>query len=183
MGEKKNDPPNRATDLDRARPADDPVAVPNPTDSGHDSGWRSGQPSADPHGSGFEPTPPRSLLQGVAYASTQPAGLAAAPAPAPASERIERVTADQVMAIVRRNNRVCPLPPQWQGLYELIGARAHGQAPPPPLTGPAWHRTSSLAKRMCLREHLEFAEAVGRLAEAREFLQFLPEEQWYHMGE
>jgi hypothetical protein len=92
------------------------------------------------------------------------------------------LTLQDAMVEARRNNRVCPKPERWKQLYEMLPQRTATQ-PTPPLLGVSWNATPSLSKRMCLREHLAWAEAKGALPELVAFLKDLPEEDWHHMGD
>lgn len=123
------------------------------------------------------------------YAKTVPGSLPA-PVPKPGQQTAagrQGASMTEVMTEVRRNNRLCPLPEPWQHLYDLLprkeaGARGASQ-PPAPLTGRAWASTPSLAKRMCLRDHIEWAQAHGALEAVYAFMKALPEDQWHHMGD
>jgi hypothetical protein len=55
--------------------------------------------------------------------------------------------------------------------------------PPAPPTGAAWNVTPSLTKRLCFREHIEWAERAGVLEDAMAFMQSMAEEEWLHMGD
>lgn len=128
------------------------------------------------------------------YADTVPltqAGIAAAPLPRPGGARLKLLprvlgtaaTVDAVLMLSRQNGRVCPMPLKWQEMFELLQARR--AAPPAPgpmpvLDPAAWVRTSDLAKRMCLRDHLEWAATHGCLDEVQRFLKGLREEEWHH---
>lgn len=99
---------------------------------------------------------------------------------------VSAFTAHDAMVEARRFNRVCPKPAQWQQLYDMLpGKVQQGRTwqPPAPITGPAWAATPAMAKRMCLRDHIEWAEHHGALDEVMRFLKALPEDQWHHMGE
>ena len=92
----------------------------------------------------------------------------------------------ELLQEARRSNRVCPQEAQWQQLYQMLLARSGkgaGAQPTPPLIGTAWQETPALAKRMCFRDHLEWAATRGCIDEVFGFLKRLPEEHWYHMGE
>jgi hypothetical protein len=94
------------------------------------------------------------------------------------------VTLSQVMTEARRNNRACPQPQAWQKLYEMLPGKrqvGRGWEPPPPLTGSAWAATQSLAKRMCLRDHIEWADKHGCLDAVYAYLRQLPEDDWHYM--
>jgi hypothetical protein len=95
-------------------------------------------------------------------------------------------TLDAAMLVARRNNRVCPRPERWQELFSLLPARKTlrgPQTPPPPPLGPAWAVTPPLTKRLCFREHVEWAERQGVLEALMGFMQTMPEDDWLHMGE
>jgi hypothetical protein len=140
----------------------------------------------------FAETAPASSIMPLAqgdprYAPTVPAALVNS-MPAQQWQRTAStgVAIDAVMVEARRNNRLCPKPAPWQRLYALLPNRPQehdGGQPPPPLAGRAWSSTPSLAKRMCLRDHIEWAETHGGLDAVYSFLKDLPEEQWHHMGD
>ena len=52
-----------------------------------------------------------------------------------------------------------------------------------PSPGADWNLTSSLAKRMVLRDHIEWAATSGLLGAFRDLLEELPEQAWHHMGQ
>jgi hypothetical protein len=149
--------------------------------------------AAAKHDARFADTAPASapmkLSARDAYAKTEPAplGKGGTGGPAPGLPRAAKILSiDEVMVEARRNNRVCPQPDVWQRLHDMLGATTtaiHGGPVQPPLTGAAWDRTPPLAKRMCFRDQLEWADAHGCLRPVMTFLQGLPEEHWYHMGE
>ena len=122
------------------------------------------------------------------YAATVPAALTGSPlAPAPRNSAASKgIDASEVMVEARRSNRLCPKPLAWKHLYEMLPGKTQGQdgwEPPPPVTGSAWSSTPSLAKRMRLRDHIDWAETHGCLDAVHAFLKELPEEHWFHMGE
>ena len=107
----------------------------------------------------------------------------------PTARRIEAqplFTLDGAMLVARRNNRVSPRPERWLELYAMLPARKtlRGVQPPPvPPTGAAWAITPPLTKRLCFREHIEWAERHGVLENVMHFIQTMPEQDWLHMGE
>ncbi|TFY96908.1 hypothetical protein [Ramlibacter rhizophilus] len=118
----------------------------------------------------------------AAFATTQPQGQL--PSAAPRGRPAAPVTVNAVMVEARRYNRVCPKPPAWQRLHELLAAHTgQGQPPPLSLTGPVWQATSAMPKRMALRDQIEWAETRGLLPAVLDFLKALPEDQWHHMDE
>ena len=136
-------------------------------------------------GPGFEATAQGDMAAlDSAYARTEPSPLASAGHAAGGSPR--GITVEDVLLEARRNNRVCPLPPHWVQLYEMLPDKkrtARGWEPAPPITGPAWVTTPSMPKRMFLRDHIEWAAAHGALDAVMAFLKSLPEDQWHHMGD
>lgn len=94
----------------------------------------------------------------------------------------ELVSADEVMAVARRLNRICPREPQWSQLVGLL-VRAGAGEPPEALTGAQFRRTPALAKRSRVRAQIEWAAQHGLLHEVHGFLSALPEDLWVHFGE
>ncbi len=93
---------------------------------------------------------------------------------------------DEALAVATKNNRVCPLPPDWNRLYELLPDRRRkgaGWEPALPLILAAWHDTPPLMKAIRLREHIEWAAEHGALHEVHAFMESLPEQAWHHFGE
>lgn len=113
----------------------------------------------------------------------QPAPVVPAVSPATSRPSGREITASDVMTLARRNNRACPVPPQWAAFVKLLPVReAQGRRvpPPPPLEGSSWSASSPMQKRLRLRDQIEWAERTGALVAAYEFLAALPEEQWHH---
>jgi hypothetical protein len=174
------------SDLDRAD-----AAQARETDS--DSAWAQFEAlNKPPPATNFGVTEPASIPMPLPagdprYAQTVPAALTKDTVPAEltaSSSSARRVTLNEAMTEVRRNNRVCPQPAAWQRLYEMLpGKRQEGRdwQPPPPMTGTAWKATRSLAKRMCLRDHLEWADKKGCLDQVYAYLKDLPETDWHYM--
>jgi hypothetical protein len=176
----KKPDPARKHSLDEPYVHGDPIPAPDATETDTDTSWALW--------SDLEAT------DKVRYADTVPLTLPGPstklPAPsAPKRSRSDshaRVTLEDALMECRRNNRVCPTPPKWQQLYQLLAAKAHegGRSPPPePLTGEAWLNTPALAKRMSFRDHIEWAAAHGCIDEVFGFVKRLPEDHWHHMGE
>lgn len=134
----------------------------------------------------FAPTQPpgATVPGGPEWAATQPMlGAGLPPAPAKAT-RIASL--DDVMALARRNNRSCPMPMPWAALCKVLAAQpaAAGQPPlPGPIGGAAWAATSSMHKRLRLRDQVEWAQRAGLLQLAYEALAALDEAQWHHFDD
>jgi hypothetical protein len=125
----------------------------------------------------------------LAFAPTEPSSLAPAstgsedPEPAATETRPHLLNAHTLMVIARRNNRVCPRPPQWSQLYQLLGGERQADLLSPPVQSWLWPRLSGLQKRLRFREHVEWAERHGRLEQIARFMTALQEDDWVHMGE
>lgn len=156
----------------------DRAPAPEAVEKNTDTTWDLFESLAHPKGEPpYAPTAPATVPAALtANASTQPV-------PRPAAKN---VTVDEVMVEARRNNRLCPMPLAWQHVYEMLPNRVHGPhgwQPQPPLSGSALVMTPSLAKRMCLRDHIEWADRHGCLDAVHLYLKGLPESDWHHMGD
>jgi hypothetical protein len=119
-----------------------------------------------------------------AYAATEPQALAnVRPAPEVLSLAPLEITLYDLMAEIRKDNRVCPQPTRWLEFYRLLEEAAGGaRLPSPPLVGSAWAATPSIAKRMCFREQVEWTASHRCMNMAHLFLQSLKETDWHYMG-
>ena len=91
------------------------------------------------------------------------------------------LTIEDVLELVRRNNRVCPKPSVWKKLYDYLPNKTP-QLAGFPATAQEWSMTPPLQKRARLRQHIEWAAAQGVLKQVHKALAALPEEKWDHMG-
>lgn len=92
---------------------------------------------------------------------------------------------DLILAVTK-NDRVCPMPPQWKALYDMLPEKIQtptGWEPPLPLILAAWWHTSPLEKMARFRVHLDWAESHGCIDQVAAFLRDLPEDQWYHCAD
>lgn len=191
-------PPHRSTkktrpqDLERPWVPGDPIPAPEAVFRDGDSGWALWTEVSQQHERRFAKTAPmpHPPARGgePAWAPTQPsAGRGLSPRKPPAAaDKQALFTLETAMLVARRNNRVCPRPQRWDALMTLLPARKtlRGTAQPPaPPTGAAWAVTPSLTKRLCFREHIEWAERGGVLEDVMAFMQSMAEEEWLHMGE
>lgn len=92
------------------------------------------------------------------------------------------VTVDDVLLEIRRNNRVCPVPPVWTKLYDYLPNKTPDLVPAP-RSPEEWMQIPALQKRAVLRAHVEWAAAQGVLKNVHKALLALPEEKWHHMGD
>jgi hypothetical protein len=127
-----------------------------------------------------------SLRMDLAFAPTQPSEnlpLADARGARAMQPRTGRWTIEDVLLLARRNNRVCPRPALWAGLYLLLEGDRYADLQPPPTQPWIWNKLSSLQRRMSFREHVEWAERHGKLEEAARYLDSVSEADWVHIGE
>ena len=92
---------------------------------------------------------------------------------------------DSIIAYCAEAGRVCPVPPRWYELWEMLPDRRRrvggGWEPPAPLILGAWWNTSVVEKRDRLREHILWSSSHGSLADVEAFLRTLPEGDWLHV--
>ena len=96
-------------------------------------------------------------------------------------------TLDSLQAYCTTNNRLVPMPVQWNKLYGMLkNARqkaSGGWEPPLPLILAAWHHSMPIEKLLRFKEHLAWAQGQNQLEEIGSYLRSLPEDQWCHFGE
>lgn len=125
----------------------------------------------------------------LAFARTQPpdaAPRAAASVPAPNEPELSsarRLSADLLMTVARRNNRMCPRPGPWTQLYQLLEGHRFEDLQPPPVAASRWPNLSPLEKRLRFREHVRWAARHGRLKQVASFMGGMAEADWLHLGE
>lgn len=93
---------------------------------------------------------------------------------------------EALWAYCTANNRLVPMPQQWNELYLLLGNTRQEAAvghPPAPLILAAWRHSTPLEKQLRFREHLEWARQHDQIEQVSAFLRALPENQWCHFGE
>jgi hypothetical protein len=163
----------------------DPIPAPEAVEENSEAAWELWQElhnddsilGSDP---GFAGTRPGDI-SGRGEGDTLPAELA---------EQIEGsiprhlLTVEDVMAVARKNNRICPRASQWSDLYKLLArGESEPQGLPLPVQAATFTNTSALHKRACLRDQIVWAANHGGLRAAYAFLLHLPEDSWHHMGE
>ncbi len=183
---KTNNPPKDGLDLPYT--AGDLIPTSEAIEGG-ESVWALWSEANQQHEARFADTAPASAsmrltpTENPGWAKTQPATKALPPR---RRESQPLFTLEAAMLVARRNNRVCPRPERWQEMFALLPPRKTlrgTQQPPMPPIGPAWAVTPSLTKRLCFREHIEWAETQGVLESIMSFMQTMPETDWLHMGE
>jgi hypothetical protein len=93
---------------------------------------------------------------------------------------------DELLRYCQEKGRVCPMPDQWNALYEMLPdqRRVGGSWQPAlPLILGAWHHTRARLKILRLEEHIDWADQHGVLDEVDRFLRSLPESEWAHIGD
>ena len=187
-------PTRKATDLEQPWHAADPIPTADAVHSDGESAWALWNEVSRQHEQKFAPTAPMTMLPTApatlhprerAWASTQPAERGAV-LPVRQREAQPLFTLDSAMLVARKNNRVCPRPVRWTEFFAMLPPRKTlrgQQLPPAPATGPAWDVTPALTKRLCFREHIEWAEGAGMLEAVMAFMQSMREDEWLHMGQ
>ncbi len=96
-------------------------------------------------------------------------------------------TFDSLWNYCTDNNRLVPMPPQWNQVFDMLKNRQRkptgGWEPSAPLILAAWHCSMPIEKQLRFKEHLEWAQRHGQLEEIGTFLRSIPEAQWCHFGE
>ena len=170
----------------------DAIPKPEVVERTGDSAWAQFNDLIDQQDAKFADTVPgmqqpfAASTQDPMFAPTRPIGLSAERNDASPDAIPATITLDVVMLEARKRNRVCPRPRRWLQVYEMLPNKheVNGrQHPPPPMVGPVWNSEAPLAKRLCFREHLEWAERHGALIEVFAIMKSLTEEEWFHMDE
>ncbi len=184
MASQKNSRRPGSGDLDRPWVPGDSIPAPEAIEGG-DTAWALWSEASAQQDRHFAKTMPATRSMRTTNPSWEPTQPAAR-APARVRESQPLFTLDAAMLVARKNNRVSPRPERWNELYSLLPARKTlrgQQLPPAPPTGAAWAVTPPLSKRLCFREHIEWAERQGVLETVMHFMQTMREDDWLHMGE
>ena len=94
-------------------------------------------------------------------------------------------SAESLIAYCREHSRICPMPPQWNALWQLLPERKRaggGWEAPLPLILAAWDNTPYIQKMLRLAEHIQWAAEHGTLESVSAFLRGLREDEWFHRG-
>lgn len=82
-------------------------------------------------------------------------------------------------------NRV--IPRDWNKLYGLLKNKKQrssgGWEPSLPLMLGAWRTTLPIEKQLRFKEHIQWANDNGQIADIGAYLRSLAEDGWYHFGE
>ena len=93
---------------------------------------------------------------------------------------------EEVMEYCCTNNRICPMPQQWNKLWEMLpgsGRVTSGLRPPSPLILDSWHDSTPDMKIGRLTEHIQWANNHHAIVPVVGYLYGLAEEDWLHFGE
>ena len=89
-----------------------------------------------------------------------------------------------ILEFCRRNNRVCPMPPEWNSIWKLLPKRKRvgsmGWKPPLPLILAGWLYTTDSEKRQRLEMHIRWAYEHHVFDRVSTFIRSLSEKQWHH---
>lgn len=176
-------PPRPAPRTDDWQSGHWPYTMPSPeAKEGGQSLWELWQSEKQRLDAAFAPTRPSEAAPLGDAPLALPVEPEPDPDPAPDLARVRRLSADLLMTVARRNNRVCPREVPWTRLYESLGGRRCEDLQPPPVDA-AWANLSFLEKRVRFREHVLWAERHGRSKQVALFMQALAEADWVHVGE
>ena len=93
---------------------------------------------------------------------------------------------EEVMEYCRANNRICPMPKQWNTLWKMLPGSdrvTSGFRPPLPLILGSWHDSTPDMKMRRLTEHIQWAITHHAIVPIVGYLYGLSEEDWLHFGE
>lgn len=98
---------------------------------------------------------------------------------------IENELEDELLLFVQDNNRVCPVPPEWNKLFQLLpGSTDTDKVDKPyPLILNAWWYSSDNDKRNRLKDQIHWAKEHNGLIEITDYLLTLTESDWMHVKE
>jgi hypothetical protein len=91
-------------------------------------------------------------------------------------------TVEEILNSIASNGRVCPQPPQWNALWEMLPERKSvggGWEPALPFILAAWWDSSDSTKRERFVQHLKYANDHGALNNVANYLASLTDEQWH----
>jgi hypothetical protein len=167
----------------------DAIPAPEVVEKNSDTSWALFNELTERQERKFSPTVPGSVPASLpgSLSAPSPAYSATAPATLPPQDAASSnapLGVDELMIEARRNNRVCPRLDDWGKLYDMLPGKevVDGKLlPPPPISPQAWRVTSAMVKRLCLRDHLEWAASHDAVVPVLIFLRGLPEANWLHM--
>lgn len=96
-------------------------------------------------------------------------------------------TLESLWAYCTAENRLVPMPPQWNQLYGMLKnihqKPSGGWEPPLPLILAAWHHSMPIEKQLRFKDHLQWALDQGQIDEVGRYLRSLAANEWCHFGE
>jgi hypothetical protein len=85
-----------------------------------------------------------------------------------------------LLEYVKSEGRICPMPPEWNTLWEMLPDRKRsggGWEPSAPLILAAWY-SPALFKQLRLAEHIRYATEHDALEQVDTYLRSLTNDQW-----
>jgi len=89
------------------------------------------------------------------------------------------MTAENFIADILIEGRICPMPPHWANLWKMLPKQPNGTEPPLPLILGAWWNTEDDDKRERFRLHLRWADEHEALERVAEFINSLKPQDWH----
>lgn len=96
------------------------------------------------------------------------------------------ITLTNIMEYCCANNRICPMPQQWNKLWEMLPGShrvTSGWRPPSPLILGSWHYSTPDMKIKRLAEHMQWAVNHNAIVPVVGYLYGLAEKDWLHFEE
>ncbi len=93
----------------------------------------------------------------------------------------DREKLSNLLEYVQAEGRTCPMPQQWNRLWEMLPGRQRmgaGWQPPAPLILAAWEESSAVGKRERLMTHIRYAAEHGALDQVDQYLRGLSANEW-----
>ena len=93
---------------------------------------------------------------------------------------IDQAVENELLSYVIQNNRVCPNPPEWDGMYKLLPDKNRVL---PPLILASWWNSSDDDKQYRLKQQIQWAKEHHLLLEIAEYLLALSHDDWTYIDE
>ena len=89
---------------------------------------------------------------------------------------------EDLLEYVKRDGRICPMPPAWAELQKILDRIPTDEKAPIALILGGWHYSSNLEKMVCLALQIEYANNHGHLETVESFLRQLTDDKWHYIG-
>ena len=93
---------------------------------------------------------------------------------------VEQAVENELLSYVTEDNRICPKPPEWDSMYQLLSDTKREF---PPLILASWWESTDKDKHYRLKQQINFAKEHHLLLDVAEYLLALPDEHWVYIDE